>query len=260
VLKRGFSAALLVVLVPLAFMLFGFGGGYAIVRAMRRSAAAIAVGEAPGPISSSASRIRIRTPDGTSVLRLADSGPVVLKPTQSRLVNFIGVVIIALFWDGLVSFFICRMIAGFQHGHPEWFLVVFLVPFELVGIVMIGLVIHQFLALFNPRATLELSSAAIPLGGAAELRWSISGWAGRIQEFTVTLRGVEEAIYRTDRDRTDGTNRNTFHEMELCRTSNVDEIGAGSVGFVIPRDTMYSFQAENNKIIWSLDVHGDIAR
>jgi hypothetical protein len=87
------------------------------------------------------------------------------------------------------------------------------------------------------------------------------GWVSRIREFTVTLRGIEEVTYQTSgKDAGTATAKNTFYEMELCRTSNTDEIAAGSVGVVIPRETMYSFEAKNNRIIWSLDIHGKIAR
>jgi hypothetical protein len=240
VLKRGIHAGLLVVLIPVVFMLLGFGGVYGVLRGSRRRQAA----------------------DGASVLRLMASGPVVLKPKCSPWAKLAGAILIALFWNGIVSVFVAQMIGGFRSGHPDWFLTLFLVPFEIVGVAILGFVVYQFLALFNPRSTLELSSAAIPLGGAAELRWRMSGRVARIREFTVTLRGTEEVTYqrKTQNDTDTATEKNVFHEMELYRTSNTDEIAAGSIGFVLPRDTMYSFEAPNNKIIWSLDIHGRIDR
>ena len=114
----------------------------------------------------------------------------------------------------------------------------------------------EFLALFNPSPVLEVSSNVIPLGAAAELSWRFAGRTDRIGEFTVTLRGVEEARYRKGTNT--HTDHNTFYEMELYRTSDRGEIAAGQVGFVLPPDTMHSFEAENNKILWSLDVHGNI--
>ncbi len=54
------------------------------------------------------------------------------------------------------------------------------------------------------------------------------------------------------------TDRNTFHETELYRTSDPTEIASGQVGFIMPLDTMHSFEAENNKILWLLDLHGGV--
>jgi hypothetical protein len=238
VLKRGFHAGLLVALIPLTFMLIGFGGAYAAIRRPRR----------PGEAD-------------TAVLRLADGRPVALKPTCSPLAKLAGVMLIALFWDGLLSVFVREMISGFHHGHPQWFLVIFLVPFEIIGVVLLGMVVYYFLALLNPRLRLELGSPTISLGAAAELRWTMSGRVARIRELTVTLRGTEAVTYETKsgNETQTATAKNTFYEMELLRTFNPYDMAVGSVGFVIPRDTMYSFDAKHNKIVWSLDLHGQIA-
>jgi len=45
-----------------------------------------------------------------------------------------------------------------------------LIPFVVIGMVMIGSIFYYFLALFNPRATVTLSSATVPLGGGGELQ------------------------------------------------------------------------------------------
>jgi hypothetical protein len=156
--------------------------------------------------------------------------------------------IVALFWNGIVSVFVFGGADG-----AGWFGRLFILPFVAVGLGLIAGAVYQLLALFNPRPTLELSSSIVPLGGVAELRWSFTGRTSRIREFAVTLRGVEEARYRRGTDTC--TDRNTFYEMELIRTADGNEIAAGQVGFVMPQDTMHSFAAENNKVLWQLDIH-----
>jgi len=47
--------------------------------------------------------------------------------------------------------------------------------------------------------------------------------------------------------------------MELYKTSSPAEMASGQVGIVLPHETMHSFEADHNKIIWNLDVHGDIS-
>ncbi len=235
ILKRGFHAKLLLALFPLPFLLVGLGGVYFTLRGKRRT--------------------DFRD---VSQLRPDDAGPAVLKPKHSPLAKLVGMILFALIWNGIISFLVREVVAGFQRGHPSWFLTLFAVPFVVIGLVTIGLVVYQSLALFNPRPHLEVSSTAISLGGAAELRWRLSGKVSRISELTVKLLGVEQATYR--RGTKTHTDRNTFYEMELYRTTNPGEIALGQVGFVIPSDTMHSFEADNSKILWSLDLRGDIKR
>lgn len=248
VLKRGFHAKLLLALFPLPFLLIGVGGLTATLRgkiAVRGGTTKPWLAQQPA-----------RALNDLAILRGTDSGRAVLTPKLSAKSKFIGITLVAVFWNGIVSIFVVSKINDFRHGDSSWFGLLFLLPFVAVGLGLIGGAVYQLLAMFNPRPTLELSSSVIPLGGAAELSWSFSRQTHRIHELTVTLRGVEEAKYR--RGTSTYTDRNTFYEMELHRTPDAHEIASGQVGFVLPQDTMHSFEAENNKILWSLDLHGHI--
>jgi len=241
VLKRGFHAGLLIVLLPLVFLLIGIVG---VIGTLRVSAAT------DSALSTSPTRLmgKMQGP--------APADRAILAPKFSPKAKFAGLMILAVFWNGIVSLVAQGPISSLLHGHLHWLELLFLSPFAAIGVLLLGGAVYQFLALFNPRPTLELSSSTIPLGGAAELRWSFAGRTRRIDEFTVSLRGTEEATYR--KGTSTCTDRNTFYEMELYRTSDVTEIASGQVGFVLPQDTMHSFEAENNKILWTLDVHGRI--
>jgi len=245
VLKRGFHAALLFGLFPLPFLMVGLGGIYFTLRKKRTPSRW-------RPKHSKVSR------DNLSVLRQPETGPIVLEPAHSPFAKFIGVVIFALIWNGIISVFIFQVVSGFRHGRPEWFLTFFMIPFVLVGIGALLFVVYQFLAIFNPRPRLELSFRTIPLGGAAELGWTFLGRVERMAEMTLTLRGIEQATYR--RGTKTHTDKHTFYEVELHKAADPNDIARGQIGFVIPSETMHSFEAGNNKIIWSLDVHGDIRR
>jgi len=153
---------------------------------------------------------------------------------------------------------VVQVVTGFVHGQPRWGMTLFSLPLVLVGLGTLAFVVYQFMALFNPRPMLELSSSTIPLGGAAELGWRFTGRTDRIREFTVILRGVEQATYR--RGTNTCTDTNTFYEMELYKTTSAANIVAGQVGFVLPQETMHSFEAENNKILWNLHIRGDIKK
>jgi hypothetical protein len=238
VLKRGFHAKLLLALFPLPFLLVGVGG---MVYTLR--------GKKSGVWSPETLNVCSPTPasDPLSVLRPIEAGPAALKPKFSARGKLAGAILAAAFWNGIVAVFVAG--AGL-------FMMIFLLPFIAVGIVLIGLVVYQFLALFNPRPALQLNPQTIPVGGAAELRWSFTGQTSRIRELRVTLRGVERATYR--KGTSTCTDESTFYEQELFRTASLAEIASGQVGFVLPTDTMHSFSAENNKIIWRLDMRGEI--
>jgi hypothetical protein len=231
VLKRGFHAKLLLALFPLPFLLVGLGG----LAGTLRGKIAIDVKTTKTWIAQRPAKAS----DGLATLRVTDGDQEILTPQFSAKAKFIGLAVIALFWNGVVSIFVADITNGFRHGDPSWLGLLFLLPFVAVGLGLIGVAAYQFLAMFNPRPTLALSSSIMPLGGAAELTWSFSGRTSRIGELAVTLRGVEEARYR--KGTSTYTDRNTFYEMELYKTSDPNEIAAGQIGFVMPPDTMHSF-------------------
>jgi len=110
---------------------------------------------------------------------------------------------------------------------------------------LVALVVYQFLALFNPVPTLDLSSPTIPLGGSAELRWSFAGRASRIRELAVTLRGVERATYRK------GT-----RDVGVLHTHRIDSpgaLGSDKFGFTLPPGP-YSFSGKLISLIWALEL------
>jgi len=250
VLKRGLRPGLLVCLIPLPFLAVGVGG---LVWTLGRKGRASRASEPqwlPRAGAASQPEAYLRA-DG-------DSGPVVLRPRYSPMAKLLRTVALALFWNGIVSIFVYQAVQGFRRGRPEWFLTVFMVPFVLVGLAIIAGVFYQLLALLNPRPVLRLSSRRIPLGGAAELSWEFSGRAGLIRRLRIVLNGREEATYR--RGTKTRTDKNVFYELPLVETEQRHEVRSGQVGLVIPPDTMHSFEAANNKIVWELEVHGDIKR
>jgi hypothetical protein len=243
VLRRGFHAKLLFALFPLPFLLVGVGGVVGTLRSKRRPAGG---GGSLGPIG----------PMGS--VGQADGGRQVLRATSSPKGKFVAILIAAVVWNGVIALVVVLALGKLGHGKGNLPPVPFLLLFGVIGLGLAAAAVHQLLALFNPRPTIELSRGAIPLGGSVEVRWSFRGQPGRIQELVVMLRGVEEARYRSGKNT--HTAQNTFYELELHRTADSYQIASGQVGFVMPADTMHSFEAANNKILWSLDVHGSIRR
>jgi hypothetical protein len=185
-----------------------------------------------------------------------EPGPVTLKADSSRLGSFIGVLIFALIWNGVVTVFFLARFPDWLKGHWQWMPELLLIPFSLVGLVLIFAVFHSLLSLFNPSPLLTLSRRLIPLGGTAELSWHFEGTTSSIRLLTITLKGLEEARY------TRGTNTYTdtsvFHEETILETTEPEEIVAGKSQFQIPTDSMHSLNASNNKIKWQIQLRADI--
>ena len=122
---------------------------------------------------------------------------------------------------------------------------------------MIVGVCHAVLTLFNPRVTLTIGRVEIMLGQTEELRWTITGRYDRIHRLVIRLKGHEEATYR--RGTSTYTDKNTFFNAEVVDTTRPVEVHSGRAKVTVPATTMHSFAAPNNKIVWSIEVHGHIA-
>jgi hypothetical protein len=186
------------------------------------------------------------------------AGPVTLKPQWSRWGKLLGVVCLALFWNGIVSIFLRQVVQGFQAGRPEWFLTLFMIPFVLVGLALIGGIGYVALSMLNPRPTLTLSQASVVLGGTMRLEWKFDGRTRVRRRLHIHLRGEESASYRRGTDTY--TDTEEFAGFTLLDTLDPLEMTEGNVLVRVPQDTMHSFDGGNNKIQWSLRVEGEIRR
>jgi|GEM_PF-746573 len=197
----------------------------------------------------------------------SEDGPVTLDPTASRRKSFIGMLFFALVWNGIVgtiNFFFWKDAAG------DWDLMpaIFLGIFQLIGLILIGVAIRKLLVMFAPHVVLELSRQAIPLGGSADLRWRIPGTPGRVTKVTIKLIGEESATYKRGTDTV--TDTETFYVQVLVGSEDGGSVpeyrspgrvmDSGDEILAIPLETMHSFEAEHNKILWKLEVKADVPR
>lgn len=235
VLKPGVGWAVLFGLIPLAFL----GVGLAVLVWGGKSgspAKALASGFSPPP----------------------DGEPLTLKPSASPLLKLAGAVGLALFWNGIVSVFVWQVVGGFSRGRPDWFLVLFLVPFVTIGVGMVGGVVYFFMALWNPRCRLRLNPPVLVPGRPLEVYWELSGSASRLDRLLIYLEGREEATYR--RGTSNVTDTEAFLRLPIVETRSPLEMAQGEARCVLPVGVMPTFTASNNKISWSIKVRGDIPR
>ncbi len=255
VIERGWVPDMWWGLFPVPFLLVGGGALLVAVGVIRFPQSNATSRWQPASRVSSAPVASVESSD------LSDSvdGPVTLKPASTPLGNLIGSLFFAAFWNGILSIFVREVIQKFRQGQVVgwgWFEVVFLIPFVLVGVGLIGLVFYSLLSLLNPRPTLTIDSAAIPLGGLLRLSWNLTGRVSSINQFRIFLKGVEQATYQRGTDTTTDTEK--FAEIPIFETNEMFEMSEGSAEVVVPGDSMHSFDASHNKIQWTLEVHGNI--
>lgn len=256
VLYRGFTWVYLFALLPLTFVAVGGGGmAYALSRWRAESRPKAT---RPGLTLHDPPAGTFREIDewGTPV---AATGPVVLEEKLGPLGKLLALIGVGAFWNGIVSVFVWHVWDGWRAGHGiDGCAVVFLIPFVLVGLLFLVGVPYQLLALANPRPRLTLSRAAVPLGGAASLEWRFSGAARRLRDLRIWLEGTESATYQ--RGTSTYTDTETFASIEVVKRQEGMPVATGIATVEIPADTMHSFEANHNKILWTLKLTASIAR
>jgi hypothetical protein len=186
------------------------------------------------------------------------SGPVELKPAQSRGGALVAVVIFALFWNGIVSVFLVNIIGDAMRGGAiMWVFLVFLLPFVAIGLFMIGLAVRQTMALANPVARLTVNRGAFAPGETVELSWRFDGKAVRLNDVRLFLEGREEATYRRGTDTR--TDKEVFATLEFAAVTGIGAGQPGTARLKLPERTMHSFKSKNNAVVWALRVKGGIA-
>jgi hypothetical protein len=242
VIERGFTADMWFSLLPMLFVLVGGVGLYYMIFGRDRITAALSS-------KATAGVARYSKSPGPRV-------PVLLRPKTSRRAKLSGLTIIALVWNGGVAFFLVQVISAAQHARFMWLTTLFLIPFVLVGLFVIGLAVQQALAMSNPLPRVTVSSSSVALGDEIEVSWSIDGRLEKLRRFAIDLEGREEATYR--RGTTTSTDREVFAALAVVEQISPAIQGAGSARVTIPRDSMHSFEAPNNKITWVLRARGEI--
>jgi hypothetical protein len=187
---------------------------------------------------------------------LPGRGARVLRPVTSPLAKFALVLLFALFWNGITWIFAWQALQGWLVGSPDYFLTIFITLFVLAGLLVAGLAVSQFLALFNPRVRLEMGSDSVRAGEPVGLSWSLSRGARKVTHLRITLEGREETVVSS------GKNSRTLKETVYAETVVDTDPSAGAAfggaTLSIPACAMHTFTESRHKIVWALKVQGEI--
>lgn len=193
------------------------------------------------------------TDDGLPLIQQGGAGgETELKQATPPGCAFAGLTFVALFWNGITWGILLATRPG------DWGTRIFLSIFVLIGLGIALGAFYQFLALFNPRPVLIVSAPAVPLGATLGVRWRFTGNVRRIVKLTISLVAREEATYRRGTSTT--TDRIVFVNTVLFDSVDRAQFASGSMNVEIPRDSIHTFSAPNNRILWMLHVHGDIRK
>ncbi|MDB4766205.1 DUF3592 domain-containing protein [bacterium] len=181
-----------------------------------------------------------------------------LKPATTKIGSLLGLVALAAFWNGIVFVLAFAIFGDGLGGVFSIFFMLFLIPFVLIGLLIILGAVKSFLALFNPVVEIALSTGAIARGSEVDIAWEVKGNAGRIHRLQIAAVGTETAQY------SQGTNTRTetsdFGIIPIVDSTESDGISFGSVAIKIPQSTMHTFSDTNNKVTWAIEVRGEIRR
>jgi len=208
----------------------------------------------PGPSRFSA----VPVPRATQATTV-NGDELLLRPRVSNTAMLIGVLFFAAFWNGIVSVFLFgQLVPSFRHGHPDWFLLLFLTPFVAVGLGSIGFAGYRILCFWNPVPELRLRPAGLYPGGPGELSWTISGDIYRVRSFSVRLVAREQVTYRQGTDTR--TEHHELHSEVIYESHRPEDFRRASADIAVPGNAMPSFDAPNNKVEWYIEIKGDIPR
>ncbi len=269
VVERGFTADYLFGLVPGLFALVGLGGIVFVVwgaRSLRKEAGRPSwapAGAARDFVRLAAGDGGAATAEGWAAETAAElpAGPLTLEPAMSRLGKLGCATAVALFWNGIVSVFLWQLVTEWRAGRPDWFLAVFLVPFVLIGLLLLSGIPYGVLALLNPRPRVHLSRGAVPAGGSVQIDWSFRGAGSRIRRLKLSLEAVK-VITETEvhsRGASVSTRTEPLRTVEVLDRGAEHPLEFGSVSLTLPADAPPTSEGAGESVRWKLKLHGEIA-
>ncbi len=169
---------------------------------------------------------------------LASGKGVELAPETTRWATAAGTLFAALFWNGITAVFVTFAVKSVNAGRPEWFLIVFITPFVLIGAFLLYAAVGALFAPFKPRVKLVPQNTP-RAGETLRLKWDANGREPSLRRLRISLEGFEYAVTGSGKQR---TNREIiFHRSDLL-DSEGRPARAGTLEAPIPRTLPHSLE------------------
>ena len=195
---------------------------------------------------------KFRTANSTCPVESGDPDePLILQVAQSRFAVASGLWIFGVCWTGIVAF-----VFSLMRNRIDWFLLIILIAFLLVGISLLVSALYATLQIFNPRPILACSQRDIYPGSEFELSWMFRGNANKIEHLEIVVEGIEKVSYK--QGTSNRTEEKPFFQLQVVDTESPEKVTSGFEIVSIPLSTMHSFKSSNNSFTWQIRILGKI--
>ncbi len=163
-----------------------------------------------------------------------------------------------LIWNFLVLMFLSVAVGYILDGQPDWGLLLFVVPFLLIGFALIGYFLYKIQTLTAVGPTLlEIDDMPLTPGQTANILLIQTG-AHQFKSFNLKLVCEEEAVFSYGTDIRQETS--TIYNQELLEREDfvisAEDNWEQELPLTIPAFAMHSFEAPHNRVRWRLIVEG----
>ncbi len=248
VVDPSIGAAALFALIPLAFFGVGLGG---LVYTLRRKGSGATAG-LTGSTRSGSTAAQHPTSPGLPPIAVDSAATAQLCARGDRRRKALFMVFFALFWNAIVSVFLF----GPPSEDASLFLVLFMIPFMLVGGVALFVAIASLGALRNPIPALQSTPGQPRLGSPWRLEWDLPVGSERLRDLRIELIGEETATFRHGKN--SSTARQVFFHQTLDHAEHPSEIRSGATTVTLPTTVPPSWKFGRHAIVWTLRIHGSI--
>jgi hypothetical protein len=230
-------------LFTLIFPLVGFGTVIGSLVASRRARRALTAPSAVQPAVAARAH-------GTR-------GPVTLR-ARSRVGQLVAILCFAALWNGIVWTIILASGMITRGSAIDWFPLILLSLFALIGVGLIAAVLYQILALTNPRLQLTVDRGDLHPGARCEVAWECHGNPYRFTRIVIALECREWATYT--RGTSTITDTKVVQRIELATLEDANAMLASRVAVTLDPAAPPTFTAAHNGIAWYITVRGTIPR
>lgn len=254
VLDRELSADYWLALIPLPFMFFGYTGIYwALSKKPKAGMSADSFSsQAVTTVEDSPEAASEPTASESEMQEYHSSEPVEFKATNTPS-NLLVLLVFAAFWNGLVSFFAYSAIAG-----KEYFVLVFLSLFVIIGLFLFFLCLGTFMQLFNPKLNITLSPGILAPGQKASVVWEIVGKSQKVKHLTFSIRCGEMEKRNSSGGKKTVSKGKGLYDQTIAEIEAAGELGSGSFTFTVPADALATLSSDDYKRYWQIRGQGTI--
>jgi hypothetical protein len=177
-------------------------------------------------------------------------GGQVVRKSQSRVKGLFMLVGITIVWNGIVGAVSYGIWDGWSHGDFSIFPLLIVVPFALIGALLIAGIPYAILQLFNPSLDITVSDEAPEPGTKITISWRLNGNVRRVRRLDITL---EFAARQNEDSRQKGSKiALPSYVVKVTSTDRPATIEKGTAQVMLPSREELALRAGAETGSWSI--------